>query len=719
MTQSNPIHLPDEALLSIGHILDEDSENKINFESLSDDQLFIACELVCKSIDISLKLPPQLNEKDSVREAITFIAEFSDIQIRQVKLPKNWWLQDQGNLLVFWQTEKNPCALIYDRDHYYLANPADKTKSIVTEELAKEISPQAFQFYRTLPTHSLTWRDLWRFIKKQSKKQLQQLFLLQLLITGLGLLIPVITGVLFNSVVPYADLGILGQLFIILIINISISSSFFLAQITTTIRWRFKENASLQPAIWDRLLQLPMSFFRQANAGDLTLQSVGIDTIQQSLNTATVTTILSSFVSILSLIILFYLVPFIAFVLLAVTVLIASLILLIFRLQIKPLINATHLQGKISGFLLQLLGNISKIKTSNSEQRLFANWTKKLLEKTQLVFQAGKINLHIVTFNAIAPIIINIILFILVVKQEKSITLGNFITFNSALSELVNSVIALLGMTSVFINIKIAYERAKPILQTTPENKNSGIAQWHLLGNISLEQLTFRYDRSLPFIFRGLSLNIKSGEFIAFVGPSGVGKSTLFRLLLGLEKPESGNIFYDGIGLAKLNPRNVRKQLGVVLQNSYLMPGSIYENIAGNSNLTLEEIWQLLALVDLHEDIASLPMNVHTVLMENGKTLSAGQRQRLLLARALAHKPRILLLDEATSALDNVTQAKIHTNLNQLNITRIAVAHRLSTITHADHIYVFNQGEIVQTGNYETLINQPGLFQELSKQQLY
>ena len=205
---------------------------------------------------------------------------------------------------------------------------------------------------------------------------------------------------------------------------------------------------------------------------------------------------------------------------------------------------------------------------------------------------------------------------------------------------------------------------------------------------------------------------------MAFVGPSGSGKSTLFRLLLGFETPESGTIFFDGKDLSRLDLRAVRRQLGVVLQNGALMPGSIFENIVGSEPLTMEDAWEASRMVGLDKDIENMPMGMHTMVAEGASTFSGGQRQRLIIARALVRRPRILLFDEATSALDNRTQEIVSRSLEQLNATRIVIAHRLSTIQNADRICVIEAGHLVQQGTFEELMAVEGPFATLAKRQI-
>jgi ATP-binding cassette subfamily C protein len=215
-----------------------------------------------------------------------------------------------------------------------------------------------------------------------------------------------------------------------------------------------------------------------------------------------------------------------------------------------------------------------------------------------------------------------------------------------------------------------------------------------------------------------VSISASKGEFIALVGSSGSGKSTILRLLLGFETPQAGSIYYDGQDLSGLDVNAVRRQLGVVLQNGQLGSASIFENIAGGAQLTLDEAWEAARMSGLADDITAMPMQMHTVVSEGGGNLSGGQRQRLLIARALAFKPRILLFDEATSALDNRTQAIVSESLDKLEVTRIVIAHRLSTIRNAHRIYVLQAGRVIQQGTFEQLTVQGGLFAQLIARQI-
>ena len=230
--------------------------------------------------------------------------------------------------------------------------------------------------------------------------------------------------------------------------------------------------------------------------------------------------------------------------------------------------------------------------------------------------------------------------------------------------------------------------------------------------------MTFGYDPESKPIFEDFNLSIPARQYVAIVGKSGCGKSTLVRLLLGFEKPARGVINYDRKDLNQLDLRSVRRQIGTVMQDGRLFSGSIFDNIViSNPTLKLDEAWEAAEIAGIADDIRDMPMGMHTMLQDGGGTISGGQRQRLMIARAIAPKPKILIFDEATSALDNITQRKVSEALDKMKCTRIVIAHRLSTIKHCDRILVIDGGKIAEDGTYDELIAKGGIFAALAERQ--
>jgi ABC-type bacteriocin/lantibiotic exporter with double-glycine peptidase domain len=277
---------------------------------------------------------------------------------------------------------------------------------------------------------------------------------------------------------------------------------------------------------------------------------------------------------------------------------------------------------------------------------------------------------------------------------------------------------SLSGIALTAANIRPIFEMAQPLLKTEPEISGDKEILTRISGGLEINNLSFSYDDASPLILDDISFKIKPGQYIAIVGKTGCGKSTLVRLLLGFEKPDRGGIYYDGRDICSVDLKSLRRNIGVVTQNGKLFAGSIYSNIVVSApHLTLEDAWRAAQIAGLDEDIRRMPMGMHTLISEGGGGISGGQKQRIMIARAVAPGPRLLIFDEATSALDNITQRKVSKALDAMKCTRLIIAHRLSTIRQCDRIIVLDKGHIVEDGTYEELISQRGEFYELVKRQ--
>jgi len=295
---------------------------------------------------------------------------------------------------------------------------------------------------------------------------------------------------------------------------------------------------------------------------------------------------------------------------------------------------------------------------------------------------------------------------------------GSFAAFHAAYAQFAGGAMGFLMAVNSTISVVPLYERARPVLDTIPEVLPQAGDPGELRGRIELDQVCFRYEQTTDLILNHVTLAVEEGEFLAVVGPSGSGKSTLFRLLLGFETPQSGSVSFDRRNIAGLDLGALRRQIGVVLQDGKLMPGTIFENIVGSSTLGEEDAWEAARLAGLEPFVKKLPMGMHTFVSEGAATFSGGQRQRLMIARAIVKRPRVLLFDEATSALDNQTQSVVSDAIEALNATRIVIAHRLSTVEKADRIVVLEHGRLVQSGTYAGLLAEDGPFAELARRQI-
>jgi len=692
-------------------------------EGAGEDLLVAAARLVGGALDVPVVAPPRDRSGPAPRDPLAAVARASRFRVRQVVLREGWWREDGGPMLAYMADDERPVALLpAPGTRYLLHDPRERTEVPVDAALADALKPIAFTFYRPFADQALGIGDVVRFGLQGCGKDLGMVVGMSAAAALLSLVTPIATGMIFNDIIPSADRSQLFQLTLALLAIAAATLLFRLASGIALVRIEGKMGAATQAAVWDRVLGLPMPFFRPYTAGNLAARAMGIDQIRQVLSGATVTALLGGAFSVFHFGLLFWYAPRMAvwatgLILLSIAVAAAAS-----RAQMKHEHRIAALQSRLQGSVLQFLSSIAKLRTAAAEGQAFAIWARGFSEQRQLQFRARSIGNLLAAFHAAYPVIASVVLYAvalpLITRPEEPLRTGDFMAFMSSFTTCLAGMLAASSALMAAMAVVPMYEQARPILETLPEVDTAKADPGVLTGAIDIERVTFRYAEDGPPILRDLTMRIKPGEFVAFVGPSGSGKSTLLRLLLGFEKPESGGVYYDGRELAGLDAQAVRRQIGVVLQNGRLMSGDLFTNITGSSPATLEDAWEAARMAGFDEDIRAMPMGMHTVISEGASTLSGGQRQRLMIARAIVQRPRILFFDEATSALDNRTQAIVTESLDRLNATRIVIAHRLSTILHADRIFVIEAGRIVQTGTYAELIEQEGLFAELAKRQL-
>ncbi|MES2951274.1 MAG: NHLP bacteriocin export ABC transporter permease/ATPase subunit [Pseudomonadota bacterium] len=670
---------------------------------------------------------PPARSHDSDRDAaqrdeVSDIAEASRIRRRSVALKGQWWKNGGGPLLGFREEGRQPVALLPASGGYALHDPVSRVVSPLTPELANSLSPFAFCFYRSFGDKKMTLLDLMKFGSHGLVRDYVLVGLMGISVGLLGMVTPMVTGMLFDTVIPGADRGQLGQLTLALLAGAFAGTMFEVTRGFAMLRAEGKMDAAIQAGVWDRLLRLPVPFFRDFSAGDLAMRANGINVIRQALSGTTLSSIFSAVFSAFNLILLFYYSAKLALVALALVLVAVLFTVGINLLALRQERQLAEISGRLSGMVFQFLGAISKLRATGSETRAFHQWAVQFATQQRHQFKSQMAHNAVATFNAVFPVIANIALFGMIafyLKEAKDFSTGQFLAFNVAFGGLMGAMLAATGALTSVLNIIPVYERAKPILLGEPEITSTKAHPGQLAGEIEINQLSFRYSNDGPHILQDISVQIKPGEFVALVGASGSGKSTLLRLLLGFETPSAGSVYYDRQDLGGLDLGALRRQLGVVLQNGQLLAGDVFTNIIGSAaTLTLDHAWEAATQAGLAEDIRNMPMGMHTVVSDGGGTLSGGQRQRVLIARAIVNRPRIVFFDEATSALDNRAQAMVSESLEKLNATRIVIAHRLSTIVNADRILVLDNGRLVQSGSYADLMNQPGLFAELARRQI-
>lgn len=686
----------------------------------SQDPVVDACSRVLAATGITPTAPIASATTRSPVAKVEACARAAHVRHRPVSLPHGWQDEESGPLLAFTEADRTPIALTPRSGGYDAYDPTTRETVRVDDTFARSLAPQAFVFYRPFPARRLGLFDVARFSVAGSVSDLAAVVLIGLAIGALQMLVPYATGLVVDAYVPTANGALVVQVGVGLVAVAVAIALADLARQTAALRVQTRASSLVQSALWDRVLALPVPFFRRFSAGDLAARIEGIDKIREALSGATLGVVLSSLSSLMSFFLLVHYGPGLALVAGALGLGSLTIALAFGVTSVLLHRRIATIDGRLASYVLQLVGGVSKLRVAGATDRAFAVWAREHASKRELTVRAEKVQAGFAVVESVYPIFTTVVLFWLVADATATgaLTTGEFIGFNAAFTVFLHGLLGLVSVAVTTLHVVPLYERARPILEATPEVSAAKAQPGALTGEIQVSHASFRYRADGPLVLDDIDLNIAPGEMVAIVGASASGKSTLMRLLLGFESPESGSVFYDGQDLASLDASLVRRQMGVVLQHGELIAGTIFENIVGSRDLGLDDAWAAAEMAGLKADIEAMPMGMHTVVSEGGRSLSGGQRQRVLIARALVIRPRVVLFDEATSALDRRTQAIVSESLERLEATRIVIAHRHSTVRHADRLVVLDHGRIVETGTYDELMARRGVFYALAARQL-
>lgn len=688
-----------------------------------------ALRLVADAIGAPLEFPREIAasvpDHGNPVDVIPTLIRASGLRCREIALPPGWWERDGPSFVGFEGENGRPLAVLSDQRGAYRAIDPEggAPPRTVDRRVAEELVPRGMMLYPPLPAEVDNGLAAIRHALTGRARDITTLIAMGVLAGVFALVTPILTGYLLAEALPRADLPMWAVVLGALLLAAFGALAFQIVNAFAMLRIESRMDERLQASVWSRLLSLPMGFFRNYTAGDLADRMGGITVIRQLLTGATVGAALGGLFSVFSFFLLFWYSWSLALCALGLVLVLIAVTWWFARAQMAHHRVAFTAQGKIDGLVFQMLSGLSKLRIANAETHALGRWAEHFAVQRRATLRAqgwaaGQAAINGV-FSPLALLVLFAFIWYALIEgqQQSDFDLRAFLSFNAAFGQFAAGMIGLTAAWTTMVAAIPLFERVRPILEAAPETAGEGIDPGDLSGGIEFENVSFRYLPDAPNALDGVSFTIRPGDHIAFVGPSGSGKSTIYRLLLGFERPDSGAIFVDGHNLTNLDRPAVRSRMGVVMQNSQLIADSIFRNIASSTaSLTLDEAWEAARAAGLAEDIEAMPMGMHTVLPETGG-LSGGQKQRLLIARALARKPRILLFDEATSALDNRTQAIVQESLSRLSITRIVIAHRLSTIEHADRIYVLEQGRIVESGTYDELMRNEGVFAALARRQ--
>ncbi|MCX4570980.1 NHLP bacteriocin export ABC transporter permease/ATPase subunit [Streptomyces sp. 2BBP-J2] len=683
------------------------------------DATYAACELVARAAGITLAPPAQSGTGADRLDPVEQVALASRLRTRVVRLEGRWWRDDVGPLVGRRALSGAPVALLWRRGGYVAVHPSTGRETPVEKANAEEFEPRAVMFYRPLPERRLSPLRLMRFCMGGTRGDLTGLLLSGLVTVVLGALVPLATGRVLGEYVPKAQTDLIVQVCLAVILSSVVAAAFMLLQNLTLLRLEGRVEATLQPAVWDRLLRLPTRFFTERSTGELASAAMGISAIRRMLAGVGPTVTQSVTVGAVNLALLLWFSVPMALAAVGMLVLVAGVFLGLGLWQVRWQRRLVVLTNKLNNQAFQTLRGLPKLRVAAAENYAYAAWASQFARSRELQQKAGRIKNLTAVLGAVYLPLCTLGMFMLLAGPARgSMTAAEFLTFNTSVTMVLTSVTQLTGSFVSAVAALPLFEQIRPVLDATPEVRTASTRPGPLTGAIEARRVSFRYSDDGPLVLDDVSFEARPGEFVAVVGPSGCGKSTLLRLLIGFDRPQSGSVLYDGQDLAALDRSAVRRQCGVVLQHAQPFTGSIMDVICGSEPYTPEEAMAAAEMAGLAEDIRRMPMGLHTIV-SGGGAVSGGQRQRLMIAQALIRRPRILFFDEATSALDNETQRTVIESTKALRATRIVIAHRLSTVLDADRVVVMEAGKVVQQGTpAELLADTRGRLHELVRRQL-
>ena len=653
-----------------------------------------------------------------MNEQLEYLMRPNGIMRRTVKLDKGWQNSAIGAMLGELKESGRVVALIPNglSGYTYFDYETGKRKR-VTRKNSDLLSDEAIAFYKPFPLKKIGISSLAVYILRTlSVSDFVMIGLATLALSLLGMISPVISKLLFGTVLSSGSIRLLVS---VTIFSVCVSvSTLLISAVKSMIEARIetKLNVSVDAATMMRVMSLPADFFKQYSSGELSNRASQIGPLCKMLASSVLSTGLTSVFSLVYISQIFIYAPSLVVPALAVILVTVLFSVISSLVQMKISTEQMELSGKESGMTYALITGIQKIKLAGAEKRVFARWGNLYARSAKMAYNPPAF----IKINSVISLAISLVGTIVMygASLKSGISVSDYYAFNTAYGMVSGAFMSLAGIALTVAQIKPILTMVKPFFDALPEVSDGKQVLSRLSGGIELNNVSFRYSENMPNVIDDLSLKIRPGQYVAIVGKTGCGKSTLMRLMLGFERPQKGAIYYDGKDLERIDLRSLRRRIGTVMQNGKLFQGDIYSNIVISAPwLSQNDAWEAAEIAGIADDIRKMPMGMNTIISEGSGGISGGQRQRLMIARAVAPKPRILMFDEATSALDNLTQKKVSESLDALKCTRIVIAHRLSTIKQCDRIIVLDKGKIIEDGKYDELIAKNGFFAELVARQ--
>ena len=682
-----------------------------------DERLLAPFVMVCETLGIDLNQ----RSREKIRRATTVeeAARIARVRTRQIALRGDWFREDFGPFIGFLDDDRRPVAVRpAGPGRWRMVDPDHGSDVPVTRRLADRLQPMGYMLYRALPAKPVGFGDVIALGWKANRRDVHTAVLASIAVGALGLATPMAMQLAFDRFIPAHQKLQLGELAIGLVLAAVVSAAFRFAYDMAFLRVDGRMAAQTQAAMVDRVLRLPAAVLRFSST-DLAQRAMAVDSVRRTVVGFALGSLPALFSWICNVALMAWYAPIATLIAVCAFLLLLGVAYIAATRQLDATRRGEEILSDISSLVFHLIRGIGVLRTSGAETRAFTRWGHDFAEMRARSYRSQRVSSLLETFFSGFDVLTMAAVFVVLgTVPAREFSTGAFMSFVTAYGIFVGASIQLARGVAALIGAKPAWDRAAPLLKNVPEGGATKRDPGVLSGAVEMTNIAFRYGAETPMVFSGFSFRANAGEFVAIVGASGAGKSTFVRLLLGSLAPLAGTIQFDSMDLQHLDVQLVRRQIGVVLQSGKLMPGSIYENIMGSHVGTLDDAWEAARAAGIEAEIRALPMTMHTILTDAAAAFSGGQLQRMLLARALVGRPRLLVLDEATSALDNVTQAAVTEALSRLPVTRIVIAHRLTTVRNADRICVIDGGRIVQTGSYDELIKAKGPFADLAGRQL-
>lgn len=615
-----------------------------------------------------------------------------------------------------------PCILHWEFNHFVvlvslrrngavLHDPARGRRTVSLTELSKSFTGVALEawpsggFTAETVRNRINLTTLMRNIHGL-KTTLGKIFCLSLVIETINLVMPIGTQLVMDHAIPAGDHGLLTLICVGLMLFILLRTAVGMLRAWSSLVLSTSINVQWQSGLLSHLLRLPLSYFERRKLGDIQSRFGSLSTLREMFTSSVVGALMDSIMVIGVVIMMILYGGWLTWVVVGFTLAYVFIRLVTYGTYRQLSEEALVRDARTKSYFMETLYGIATVKMQGLSERRGAQWLNLEIDTVNSEIKVTKMDLLFGGINAFIGACDQILILWLGTRLviDNQMTIGMFIAFGAFREQFSDRVSSLTNFLLQLRMMSLHNERISDIAINEQEPRKPDIPVQNSMHPASLETnlLSYRYDKQSAPVFSELSISILPGESVAITGPSGAGKTTLMRVLCGLFEPDAGNVLVDGIDIKQLGINNYHKMIGCVMQDDRLFSGSIRENISGFDE-NIDENWLIECAKSsyIHDVIRKMPMGYDTLICELGEGLSGGQKQRLFIARALYRKPGILFMDEATSSLDHESESYVNQAIKKLNITRVIIAHRETTISSADRVISLNSSYEKQKSEFE------------------